>query len=112
MNPNNNEHSVYETKQLFKHLILFLVVTMVLRLWNIIMFGAVPWSRIIIVVWTIILSIHLLLFFLSTGVLGDKYENIPVKVIADRLMDTVNERYVPYRKWISKIKNRNNITPV
>lgn len=105
-NPNqdNLEHHTEEIKLLFKHLLLFLVINFGLKFWNMAMFPEFSWSSIIIFVWTIILGIHLLLFFLSTGILGQQYENVPVRVIAKELLDMVKERNRSFRKSISRQK--------
>jgi hypothetical protein len=103
-NPNADiyEHQTNETKFLFKHLLLFLLVTMVVKFWNMAMFSNIPWSGIIIFIWTVILGLHLLLFFLSTGILGKDYENVPVKVIAKQLINMIKERNTHFRKSIGK----------
>ena len=59
-------------------------------------------SGVIIFVWTIILGVHLLLFFLSTGVLGKEYENVPVKVIAQDLLNMVKDRNSSFKKSITR----------
>lgn len=103
-NQDNLENHTEETKLLFKHLLLFLVINFGMKFWNMAMFPEFSWSSIIIFIWTIILGLHLLLFFLSTGVFGQEYENVPVKVIANQLLDMIKERNTNFRKNISKQK--------
>lgn len=103
-NPNsdNLEQHTDEIKFLFKHLLLFLVINFGLKFWNMAMFPNFYWSGVIIFVWTIILGVHLLLFFLSTGVLGKEYENVPVKVIAQDLLNMVKDRNSSFKKSITR----------
>ena len=100
MEPQTNTHISFETKNLFKHLIIFIVVSFVLRFWNMVLFVEFPWSQFIIVPWIVILSIHLLLFFMSTGIIGDNYENTPVKQIAKDLLQVIKDRNLKFRKNI------------
>lgn len=95
------EHNTSELRILFKHLILFLIVALILRFWNMIIFVSFPWSQIIIVLWIVILSIHLILFFMSTGVMGVEYENIPVKLLTKRLIDMIKQRNLRFKESIS-----------
>lgn len=106
-NPNtdNPQHDVDEIKLLFKHLLIFLVVVMIMKFWNMAIFPTFSWSGVIMLVWTVILGIHLLLFFLSTGVLGKEYENVPVREIARRLFNTIKDRNASFRKSITRKSN-------
>lgn len=105
----NFEHSTHEIRQLFIHLVIFLVVIFVLRFWNMVMLPGVPWSSVILIIWTIFLAIHLLLFFLSTGILGGEYENVPVKVIARELIYMIKERNLSFKKNLkAQPKDTNN----
>lgn len=109
----STEHHAIETKSLFKHLLLFLVVQLVLRAWNMVMFPSIPWSGVILIIWTVILALHLVLFFLSTGVLGKEYENVPVNTIANKLFVLVKERNASFKQSFAKKKESitNNPTP-
>jgi hypothetical protein len=103
-NPNtdNLEHHTKEVKLLFKHLLLFLVINFGMKFWNMAMFPQYSWSGVIIFIWTIILGVHLLLFFLSTGVFGKEFENVPVKVIAKKLLDMVKDRNNTFKKSMTR----------
>ena len=104
-NETNHEHTSHELRNLFKHLLLFFVVTYVFKFWNYLMFPAFPLAQIIFVLWTILLGVHLLLFFLSTGIIGEAYENKPVKSIALELVDLIKERNTVFLKKFKKEHN-------
>jgi hypothetical protein len=110
INEPNHEHTSDELKFLFKHLLLFFVVTYVFKFWNYLIFPAFPLAQIIFVLWTIILGVHLLLFFLSTGIIGDDYENKPVKIIAKELLDQIKDRNHIFTRKLKKepISTKNN----
>lgn len=101
-NDPNHQHTTDELKYFFKHLLLFFFVTYVFKFWNYLMFPTFPLAQVIYVVWTIILGVHLLLFFLSTGIIGADYENKPVKSIAKELLDLIKERNNIFAKRFQK----------
>ena len=90
----DNEHQNHtkELKHLFDNLLVFFIVVYVLKFWNYLIIPQFPFAQIILVVWTILLGIHLVLFFLSTGILGEEFENIPVKSIAKDLLNQIKSR--------------------
>lgn len=96
------DQNTQEVRLLFKHLLLFLLVALVLRLWNMFLFVSFPWSQFIIVPWIVILSVHLLLFFMSTGIIGQEYENIPVKTLARNLLKMVKERNLRFKESLNR----------
>lgn len=102
INESNHEHTSDELKNLFKHLLLYFLVTYVFKFWNYLMFPGFPFAQIIFVVWTIILGVHLLLFFLSTGIMGKDYENRPVRSIAKELIDMIKERNDIFAKKLKR----------
>lgn len=102
------DNQASEVKFLFKHLLLFLLVSSVLRFWNMVMFVSFPWSQFIILPWIVLLSIHLLLFFMSTGVLGSEYENVPVKTLAQNLINKVRKRNSRFKSSLNRPTPPNN----
>ena len=102
------DNQASEVKFLFKHLLLFLLVSSVLRFWNMVMFVSFPWSQFIILPWIVLLSIHLLLFFMSTGALGSEYENVPVKTLAQNLINKVRERNSRFKSSLDRPTTPNN----
>jgi len=96
------DHTTKEIRQLFKHLVLFLVVALVLRLWNMIMFTGFPWAQFVIIPWIVILSLHLLLFFMSTGIIGAEYENVPVRLLAQNLLNMIKNRNLRFKESLNK----------
>ncbi len=92
------DNQTAEVKFLFKHLLLFLLVGGAVRIWNMAFFVSFPWSQFIIIPWIALLAVHLILFFMSTGVLGSEYENVPVRSLAGRLFNKIKERNSMFKK--------------
>lgn len=99
------DHNTKEIRQLFVHLLLFLLVAVVLRIWNMVMFGGFPWSQFIIIPWIAILALHLLLFFMSTGIIGTEYENVPVRQLVSDLLQMIKARNLRFKNNLKKPAN-------
>lgn len=99
------DHNTKEIRQLFIHLLLFLLIAGVLRIWNMIMFVGFTWSQFIIVPWIAILALHLLLFFMSTGIIGTEYENVPVRQLVSDLLQMIKARNLRFKNSFRKPAN-------
>lgn len=102
--PKRNMHNEKELRLLFKHLILYLVVITTLKILNMIFIPFIAWSQLVLIVWTFILATHLVLFFVTTGVIGTDYEGKPVKVIAQEIWQTIKLRNQDFKNSIQKPK--------
>ena len=100
-----HQHQTTELRFLFKHFLLFFVITYTIRFINGYLFSSIGWSNPIVYAWGVIILIHFVAFLMSLGVIGIEWEG---KTSMEIILEFKTNEIDPYIEKLKSIVTSSN----